>query len=68
MQIKLAHLRTTTGLLQSFHTPKMCHLWLIGLCEKNCIEYQILIGIIIPTFSENFMQINQMLPQLEPKT
>ena len=48
-----------TGLLQSFQTPKMCHLWLISLCEKNCIENQILIGI-IPTFSENFIQINQV--------
>ena len=24
-----------TGLLQSFQTPKMCHLWLISLCEKK---------------------------------
>ena len=50
---------TSTGLLQSFHTPKMYHLWLISLCEKNCITYQIFIGI-IPTFSENFIQFNQV--------
>ena len=25
----------TTGLLQSFQTPKMCHLWLISSCEKK---------------------------------
>ena len=24
-----------TWLLQSFQTPKMCHLWLISLCEKK---------------------------------
>ena len=48
-----------TGLLQSFQTPKKCHLWLISKCEKNCNKYQILIGI-IPTFSENFIQINQV--------
>ena len=23
----------STGLSQSFQTPKMCHLWLIGSCE-----------------------------------
>ena len=55
-----------TGLLQSFQTSKLCHLWLISLREKNCIKYQILIGI-IPTFSENFIQINQVWPQLQPQ-
>ena len=24
---------STTGLLISFQTPKMCHLWLIGSCQ-----------------------------------
>ena len=60
------HLKIT-GLLQSFQTPKMCHFWLISKCERNCIKYQILIGI-IPTFSENFIQINQEWPQLKPQT
>ena len=35
--------------------------------KKNCIKYQILIGI-IPKFSENFIQINQGCPQLKPQT
>ena len=34
--------------------------------SKNCIKY-ILIGI-IPTFSENFIQIDKVWPQLQPKT
>ena len=54
-------------LLQSFHTPKVCYLWLISLCAKNCITYQIFIGI-IPTFSENFIQFNQVWPQLQLQT
>ena len=38
-----------TGLLQSFQTPKMCHLGLISLCEKKLHSLnQIIIGI-IPT-------------------
>ena len=40
--------------------------WLVHV-NKNCSEYQILIGI-MPTFSENFFQINQVWPQLQPKT
>ena len=35
--------------------------------NKNCRKLQILIGI-IPTFSENFNQIDQVWPQLQPKT
>ena len=35
--------------------------------NKNCIKKQILIGI-IPTFSEKFIQIDQVWPQLQPKT
>ena len=35
--------------------------------NKNCGKVQILIGI-IPIFSENFIQINQVWPQLQPKT
>ena len=42
----------------------MCHLCLIG---KNCSKLQILIGI-MATFSENFIHINQLWPQLQPKT
>ena len=51
----------------SFHTILM---WMCGLLvhsNKNCIKYQILIGI-ISTFSENFIQIIQIWPQLQPKT
>ena len=35
--------------------------------NTNCIKYQILIGI-IPTFSENFIQIDKVWPRLQPKT
>ena len=35
--------------------------------NKNCIIYQILLGI-IPTFSENFIQIDKVWPRLQPKT
>ena len=35
--------------------------------SKNCSKLQILIGI-MATFSENFIQINQLWPQLQPKT
>ena len=35
--------------------------------KKTSNEYQFLIGI-IPTFSENFIQIIQIWPQLQPKT
>ena len=35
--------------------------------NKNCIKYKILI-VIIPTFSENFIQIDEVWPQLQPKT
>ena len=35
--------------------------------NKNCSKLQILIGI-MSTFSENFIQINQLWPQLQPKT
>ena len=44
-----------------------------AICAKlvhvntNCIKYQILIGI-IPTFSENFIQIDKVWPRLQPKT
>ena len=34
---------STTGLLQSFQTPKMCHLWLISLCEKNALYIKFLL-------------------------
>ena len=40
--------------------------WLVHV-NKNCIIYEILIGI-IPTFSENLIQIDKVLPQLQPKT
>ena len=40
--------------------------WLVYV-KKNCITYQIFIGI-IPTFSENFIQFNQVWPQLKPQT
>ena len=56
-----------TGWQQSFHTILM---WICGSLvhvNKNCRKLQILIGI-IPTFSENFIQINQVWPQLQPKT
>ena len=39
--------------------------WFMWL--KNCRKLQILIGI-IPTFSENFIQIDKVWPQLQPKT
>ena len=45
-------------------------MWICGYLihvNKNCSKLQILIGI-IPTFSENFIQINQVWPQLQPKT
>ena len=35
--------------------------------NKNCRKLQILIGI-MSTFFENFIQINQVWPQLQPKT
>ena len=35
--------------------------------SKNCSKLQILIGI-MSTFSENFILINQVLPQLQRKT
>ena len=35
--------------------------------SKNCSKLQILIGI-MSTFSENFIQIIQVWPQLQPKT
>ena len=57
----------STGWLQSFHTIWM---WICGSLvhvSKNCRKLQILIGI-IPKFSENFIKINQMWPQLQPKT
>ena len=31
--------KVSTGLLLSFHTPKICHLWIIGLCE-NDMQYK----------------------------
>jgi hypothetical protein len=34
--------------------------------SKNCIKYEILIGI-IPIFSEKFIQIDKVWPQLQPK-
>ena len=37
--INLGYEIPCTGLLQSFHTPKMCHLWTIGLCENN-LQYK----------------------------
>ena len=40
--------------------------WLVHV-KKNWRKLQILIGI-IPTFSENFIQIIQVWPQLQPKT
>ena len=57
----------TTGWQQSFHT---IWIWICGSRvhkNKNCRKWQILIGI-IQTFSENFIQINQVWPQLQPKT
>ena len=33
----------TTGLLQSFQTPKLCHLWLISLCEKIALNMKFLL-------------------------
>ena len=60
-------LRVSTGLLQSFQTPKMCHLWLNSKCEKKCNKYQILTGI-ISTFSKKFIQFNQVWPQLQLQT
>ena len=39
--------------------------WLVYV-KKNCITYQIFIGI-IPTFSENFTQFNQVWPQIWPQ-
>ena len=56
-----------TGWTLNFHTIWM---WICGSLvhvNKNCRKLQILIGI-IPTFSENFIQINQVWPQLQPKT
>ena len=40
---------TYTGLLQSFHTPKMCHLWLINLYEKNALHIKFLL-VLYPHF------------------
>ena len=44
----------------------MCHLWLISLCKKNCIKYQILIGI-IPTFFDDFIRIYQVKAKASTK-
>ena len=56
-----------TGWTLSFRTIWMCICGSFVHVNKSCRNLQILIGI-IPTFSENFIQINQLWPQLQPKT
>ena len=54
----------STGWQQSFYTISMWICCSLVHMNKNCRKLQIL----IPTFSENFVQINQVWPQLQPKT
>ena len=55
------HLKTK----YSFKTLKMCHLWLISLCEKKiALHIKFLLVCIISTFSESFIQFNHLWPKL----